>query len=257
MRSVAKFVAFGLVAILFTAEYAQAGIVVGNNSVYSTRKGKLYIPQTAATSGEFGQSLGVKKAVGFQGDKIRLDGIGTTSGGSMTFQLNFSFADLVDADNATIKLTLRDLDFMPQNIRGAWLTEKLTLQFVPDAGGAPAGTPVVLDQTNYGLFRADGFGPTNGKTVAYEIDLKNDFGLVLADIIDLNTDKEFSILFTLTADVERFKKGAGTYRKSLDSIDAKFDYLPGSNVPEPATMSLILLGLPLLARRRSRRDQLT
>lgn len=246
--------------------------VMGDNSVWDKYGNKFYIPQSDPFSGQLGQlvlgakpgSTKKKNLIGLHSDRFRLRGdVGTSTTGFTTTNVVFDLPEPPMGEDAALILTFRDLDLLPQKLRRATLTETLELTLLTNvltgeddgaaALGASSSFHLSLTSGNYGLYRPDGFGPTNysrrNRQVTYTIPL-TDLGMTKLDIYAIDATKSFTLEMTMTAEVTRTKRGSNVYRNTVETGLVSVSYTPDYDAPEPMTMALLIAGLPLLLRRR-------
>jgi len=267
-----------LLAMVLNVGYA-TGAVFGANEDMKAKKGKIYIPLQEARSGMLGEYLTPKLRAGMKSDKIRLSGEGDFVEGYVSFVLRFNlklqsglpetFGDLDDleADNfvnpetASFELKVKNIDFLPVRRAGLFYYETIELTFLENATdpidgiGAP---DLVLDDTNYGFYRDDGFGRTYKKKVNYTINLVEDMGLSPdSEFVAMMDDLEFGVLVTLRSHSERTKRGSKKYRsqKAISGLDLEFAPGPafGPFVPEPATSAIMGSCMLVFALRRKQK----
>jgi hypothetical protein len=225
---------------------------MGVNDTLNATGGWLYVPLKARTSGELGDG----GRIGLFSDAVTM-GTGQRSAGAVNFTWGFDLSDefgatAIDPDTAQLVLMFRDMDFRPINVNGLIYAETLGLEFLRDAADAAAGPDLVLDDTNYGNYRADGFGATKRTDVTYTFHLRDDLGLTPEDFDALNVDKEFGMSLTIGSTMAYRGAGTITFTNTREQID------PGQfaafGVPEPLTMATMATGMGLLwLRRRTRR----
>jgi len=249
-RSLLVVSAFALVGLL-SSTALQAEIIKAGNAVLAKKGSRVYIPQTDGCSGILGLPVtgNIRQKVGYQIESSRLNPDQVVQG-YVAMELDFGgVKQYMDSDAATLLLTVNDIDFKPQAVGSAMLREWITFSFVSDKGTVIDVTAVpdlVLNEANYGDYRADGFGATNNKKVTYSIPLS----ALGADFDNINADHEFAIVMTLYSSMTRAHTGsAGPYWNTTEAFNAQvaYDLQKG---PEPATMALLLAGVGMVLRRR-------
>jgi len=238
-------------AAFWLASPALGDSVVGTNSVLTPAGGNVYIPLTPGASGVLGVA-----GVGLSSDTANLTGVGDTSAGFVSFVLAFDISghlgpgEFIDPIQADLTLTFGDMDFKPASIGPATLQETMSLTFLRDATDAPGAVDLLVDNTNYGSYRPDGFGETNNTTASYLVNLMLDLGVSGPDFADINTDKEFGLLVTLASNLTMNQAGSTSITNTTENSGNSFGFVA---IPEPATVALLGLGgvVALLRRRRN------
>lgn len=231
---------------------AQAEIIKAGNPILEKKGSRVFIPQTNVGSGILGDLLTGRQRAGYQVETVRL-APGASSDGYVAMELNFgALTQFITSGASTLEITFNDMDFVPQVIGSARLTEWVGLSFMPTAGSPidPEQTPdLILNESNYGLYRPDGFGATNKETVTYSIpvaDLKADFS-------KMNADQELSLVLTFYSDLTRFRNGPSQFRNTPETFNVQLVYEPSKtnpDVPEPLTLAMLVLGATWVVRRR-------
>jgi len=232
-------------ALALLASPASAALSLGVNPLLVSHKGQIFIPQRETSSGDLGDQFAKKKFVGLQKETIRLKK-GQSSTGYVDFGVNFSIDEPMDMDTAKISFVFTDMDFLPQFISGGVLREILTLVYHRPEG---EDVTLTLDETNYREFRDSPGTVTNKVTARYTIDLAGDLGLTQEDIDNINAAQGLYLDVSVGSILSRTKRGSGSYANTPEVFTSKLDYQPQNPAPEPATMALLLAGLPLLRRR--------
>lgn len=235
----------------------------GTNTTLDSWHNAFYIPLSPAYSGALGTSVTLPKHapqfVGLQRDVASLGKSTPTSDGSVSFKIHFSThvgADnnpqLMEDDSAYINFTFRDLDLVPQVIGCARLTETLSLTYLPSSESPiPSEPDFVLNQGNYTTYRVGTDTATNNTLATYHIPLKA-LGLTSANFNE-GTNTSFDVLVTVNSDLVKFRKGATKFRNTGEYMTEELEYSPFvGQVPEPVSMLSMLLGLPILLRRRKK-----
>jgi len=227
---------------------ASASMIVGTNPVLDGRKSQyLYIPIQAADSGVLGTQLKGKFKVGLDSDRVRLKS-GQDATGEVSFLLNFGVSGAFDRDTVDLIINVTDLDFLNEVVGGANHREWVDLTVVIDPGNV-GNVDLTLNQSNYGLFRLDGFGKTDNTKVTYTLNLMKDLGVTSAQFDAMEADGGFGVMATLHSDLDRFGKGSCTYYKTPDKFQVEFSSTP---IPEPVSMGILAAGIPMMLLRRRR-----
>ncbi len=255
-----KVIAYVLAAGCLFVGQAFASPATGTNP-HIPADGKIYIPLTPATSGMLGVGT-----IGLVGDSVTLSGIGDTTEGWVSFEMSFDVSAEVDPAgedivSAIFQVRFRDLDLNPVVTSSMKYQEFLAISFVQDAGGPmPLVPDLILDETNYGLYRGDGFGPTNNVTVLYEFE-ENRFGtgplgVTGAEFDNLQADGEFGLWVTLSSKMEHLRERTDTFRNTSETIQEN-DFVFVQEIPEPGTIVLLASGAAVALLRRRRRCRTT
>jgi len=235
--------------------------IVGTNSVLDDNGGSLYIPFSRGASG----TLGDGGAVGLTSDRVRLRRKGATSGGYVSFVLDFDLSPelpggwQIEQDSAEILLTLCDFDFAPDVYRRRWvLRETLEATFLTDADDTPNHAPdVVLNATNYESYAVGESRQvvTDNRTVTYRLKLKDDLGVTADQFAAIAADREFALFITLHAKVEHTRRSffcGDRICNTPEQLSASFQF---EAVPEPATLATLTAGALILAAHRRRTNR--
>jgi len=255
-------VALPVLSILATE--AAADPAVGQNDVLDTTS-SIFIPLKPETSGTLGDLIGGGPGrVGLTKDVVTLSGAGDFTQGWVLIPLLFDLSGELEPGqkilSGMLQLTFRDLDFVPLTGGGLMFREWLELEILR-VGDGPLGSPFLMNDTNYdspdhnatdknGDPLGSGFS-TNNRIVTYEFDLVRDLGLTQAELDLISADRAFELNMTLYARLDRLSGGRITRNNTPE------DVMPGDFgfvVPEPATVSLLALGMVLLVARRVRRS---
>jgi len=228
--------------------------IVGTNAVLDANDWQFYIPLESSTSGVLGDPLNGNKLVGLQQDHVTFNHNKTQSSGYVSMLLTFDLSSVLaegqqlDPNSTALALAFEDLDFKPVTASGLTFRESLDLSFLPDAED-PATTEVdlTLDQSNYGLFRDDGFGETNDASSTYTFNLSGDLGVNQTEFADINADKEFGVLLTFHSHLAYAGHRAEQFRNDPEPIAASLQL---ATVPEPAVLVLLLAGATSWMMRR-------
>ena len=233
--------------------------VIGTNTVLDGNSNDFYIALQPGTGGVFGDALGGGDFVGLQPDTVTLFGDGETTGGAISFILDFDISgslgpgQVVDEETATLWLRFDDIDFKA-DVYGttAVLLEMLDLTFLPDAGAVPGAVDLTIDATNYGLYSNGVFVETDNEYVMYNLHLRDDLGLGAADFAGINDDGKFAMLFEFSSLLEHTRSsffGGDSFTNTPEGMRSKVYF---EAVPEPGGFMLLGSGILLLLRRRKR-----
>jgi hypothetical protein len=254
------FLAFALFLLVACCSLDAAVIRLnGANSALDARGGVFYIPFSQAHSGPLGNASAEGMHVGNQ-DSVRLKN--ASSSGYADVLLNYdlgpSFTPTeshLDLSGAAIAFTWGDLDFLPAPLGGVSYYETIELTFLAHATDAPAATPdLTLDRNTYMHYRTSAGTATDDVKASYTIPL-TDLGLSNAEAAGIDANKGFSLLVRYIAHLDN----AGTtstsvlYKNTSESASESYlvaQVVPDKNVPEPASVSLLILAAGALWRRR-------
>ena len=229
---------------------ASASMITGHNPVLDDRIAKyLYIPLKTTSSGVLGAQLTAKTKVALDKDSVRLKS-GQEAEGEVSFLLTFGIDGAFDRDTAELEIAAIDLDFRNQVVSGANYREWVDLTIIADPGNA-GNVDFTLDQSNYGLFRLDGFGKTNNTKAAYSLNLMTDLGVTSAQFDAMEAGGGFGVMVTLHSEIDRFGKGSHTYINTHEEFNMEFSSAPAP-APEPVTVGILATGIPMLLLRRRR-----
>jgi len=163
----------------------------------------------------------------------------SVSSGMLTLNLHFSGFDVdeetFDVSAASLRLNLRDLDFMPERVRtGTYLQESATLSAI---NGVPLTTPLLLDG-----YLPGGTGSTANRVVALNPLLFEGTNLPASFAGPL------VLTFTLTATLANNASSPVTINNSREHIasDISLTVVPAT-IPEPSTYALLGVGVLWLA----------
>lgn len=213
--------------------------LAGTNALLAGNGDDLYIPFTPENSGTLGDLRPDGQPIGLTADTATLTDDDTSTGSVSyiyTFDNGSPFLPDYYFDPATGELVLlfNDIDFKPTlfpDIFGGGLDltfkETLALTFLANASDTPGPVDLVLDETNYGNYRADGFGETNNVTAEYRLHLRDDLGVTQAEFDDLNADGEFAFYVTFsviltTVDLDPGATNTTTVSNSPESMTDAF-----------------------------------
>ncbi|MFB3891719.1 MAG: PEP-CTERM sorting domain-containing protein [Phycisphaerae bacterium] len=242
-RSIGVVVGMLAVLSLLGSQSASASIMAyGINSHMSGKpaSSNLYIP-IVSDEGEYG--VGAGGAAGETKDSLWL-GAGGASAGSVYLPATFGTTPLDRTKPTLLTIHGTDLDFLPQSIGS-----KATYREWVDIGivfnpGKPARHLVTIDNTDYLYFRTSPGTATNNTAADYTLDLKNYLRDAAWDTI--NAHYGFQIEVTFHSSLQRTGGGTAYFYNTPEGFTSNFVY----DVPEPATLALLLVGAPLLLRRR-------
>ncbi len=236
-----------LACVCFTVHTANGAIVScsGTNTYLGNNSNRLYFPILTDNSGTLGEPCNVDRIVGGTQEVFTAQP-GVTLTGNVNFDMNFALTAPIDPADASLILSVYDLNIVPVSQWGVTWSNTLTLTFTrPDESTAT----LTIDPDTYTTFR-QGTGSMRNRTSTWKIDLVNDLGLSIEDIDAINADNSMAMSIEIdqsfTSDVTR------DFRTLQHNFQASLDYTPGSGTPEPVSMAMLLAGLPLLLRRRNR-----
>jgi len=251
-------IALAVLAALPAGE-ARAEMIIGTHDVLDAHDGQLYIPLCAQTSGELGEptSQDPARLVGCRCDTLKLCS-GECTSGDVSFILLFELAEslspnqMIEPDSACVLLELGDLDFKKtvESQHQTWETMTLAFLGIEDDPEDPYLTVLELDESNYGLYRDDGFGPTNNQVVTYTIRLKDDLGVTDEQFAAIAAEGGFGMLVTMENHIMRTATSAW-YRNSPERLGNNFQFAQ-VEVPEPGMVALVAIGGVIFLQRRRR-----
>jgi|GEM_PF-5039375 len=222
----------------------------GINAMLDANGDDLFIPFTPENSGTLGDTRPDGKGIGLASDSATLTDDDATSG-SVSYVYSFSNGSpflpnyYFDPVTGEFVLTFNDIDFKPVsllNFGGSGLDilfqETVAITFLANASDTPGPVDILMDQSNYGNYRPDGFGETNNVTVEYRVNLQNDLGVTPAEFDSFNADGEFGLYVTFSViiastDLDPGSTNTATLTNSAESMIDAFR-LDGSCYAVPA-----------------------
>ena len=235
--------------------------------------GNIYIPFTQGSSGTLGDHTADGKIIGMQSDKCTLTTQYPTSGGYVDLMVGFDISGELEPNESvgydsdmSMWINFDDIDFNPVVIRNLIYKEWMDIELLNDLGERVAGADTfTLDEASYLTYRQDLVGgqpavATNNVAASYgEMSIRDIFfaGNTAAweSFVDsLNETEEFGMLLTFNSGLEMTGGRSMTLRNTIEHLDSS-QILIENVAPEPATLSMLVLGgLSMLARRKNRRQ---
>lgn len=260
-KSCALIAVFLSVPLICSSAFA----AVGYNS---NLDGNIFVP--LSDSGFLGSN---PSGFGQVSDSIQLEG-GDSGHGKLSFFLSYVIDEeelpsnfQIMVDTAQLALVLTDADFRADRDMSITVTETFTAVLVADGPEDPAnpgsftpdpGAPsFTIDATNYLTMQSGTrVSNTDDTTIDYTIMfsdfLENPAGPTVAEIgQDINDDREFALLITLTTDTFNRTSRTQLMFNTPEAIDLSVISFEALETPEPAALFTLSLGFAWLVRRRA------
>lgn len=256
LRSMQAALAMSAATVFVLVSHASGAAIHGTCDALDQLQGQIYPPLMNATSGMVGT---VKPAgtVGATVDTVRLGYLGSTMVGKANWLWDYNVGTslragfAMDPNSLTLRLNLYDVDFKPVVTAGFSYHEELELTFVPNVADKPGPVDLVVNDTNYGNYRLDGFGATDNAFTSYVFNLKTDLGLTDQQLADVAAGQEFGIYATEAGRLTHLRVGSEDFTQSnKDGVDDNHLEFTLLALPEPATLVLLAAGAVSLWRRR-------